>query len=357
MDKVLIIAEAGVNHNGSIELAKKLIDLGVSAGVDVVKFQTFKAEKLVTKSAKKADYQLKGAPSVESQFEMLKKLELSDSDFLMLKKYCQDKGVEFLSTAFDEESLNFLVHDVGIERIKIPSGEITNAPYVLNAARKKIPLILSTGMCSVSEIEDALDIIAFGFLNLEKPCRDHIKGKRFLPKAQEWIRSHVTILQCTTEYPTLDADMHLRVLSTYRKDFGTQVGLSDHSEGITASLGAVALRASVIEKHFTLDKSLPGPDHKASLDPDQLKQLVSEIRRMQTLLGRAEKSMTTSELKNLVPARKSLLAAREIKAGEVFTEDNIMVRRPGGGMSPLHYWDVLGKLATSDLKYEEAIHL
>lgn len=332
MAKVFVIAEAGVNHNGSIDIAKKLIDEAVLAGVDAVKFQSFKAKNLVTKYADKAIYQQKNTENNESQFEMLKKLELSYSSHIELINYCNKKNIKFLSSAFDLESID-LLNKLNIDIFKIPSGEIENVPYLKRIAQTGKKVILSTGMCNLSDIEFALDILRKNGAN------------------------DITVLHCNTEYPTQMEDVNLKAMNTIKEAFKVKVGYSDHTNGIEVPIAAVTLGATVIEKHFTLDRSMDGPDHKASLEPLQLKQMVLAIRNIEKALGDGIKRVTESEFKNKSIARKSIVANKEIKKGEVFTDDNLSIKRPGNGISP-KMWDlVIGKKADKDYKEDELISL
>lgn len=330
MNKTYIIAEAGVNHNGDISTAKKMIDVAVKAGADAVKFQTFRAEQLVCQSAKKADYQMETTDSTESQFEMLKKLELSYSDHVELISYCKKKNIQFLSTPFDVDSLKMLDR-LGVPLIKIPSGEITNYPLLVAAAKTKKPIILSTGMSNLEEIAEAIHVLKAN------------GGER------------IVLLHCNTEYPTPMKDVNLRAMDTMRERFHLQVGYSDHTLGIEVPIAAVALGATVIEKHFTIDKKMKGPDHKASLEADQLKAMVAAIRNIEVALGSEEKSATTSEKKNMEVARKSIVAAGDIKKGEKFSENNLTTKRPGNGISPMKWNEILGKTADRDYKKDELI--
>lgn len=348
----LIIAEAGVNHNGDIQLAFDLIDAAAKAGADIVKFQTFKAHKLVTKSAKQAEYQIKNSGKEESQLTMLKALELDHALHFELQAAAERQGIEFLSTAFDDESLAFLVNEVGVKRLKIPSGELTNAPFVLKHAQAGLPLILSTGMASLAEIEQALAVIAFGGLYPKQTpsgIQDCIHAYHSAA-GRQFIQNNVTVLHCTTEYPAPVTEINLNVLGTFRKAFGTSVGYSDHSAGIAVPIAAVALGAEVIEKHFTLDNTLPGPDHKASLEPSELKAMVDGIRTTELALGSSLKMVQPSELKNSEVARKSLVALVDIDAGETFSTSNLGVMRPGTGLSPNLYWQMLN--STSNKSYQ-----
>lgn len=332
--KTLIIAEAGINHNGDVNLAKKLVDIAVIAGADIVKFQTFTTSKLTTSYAKQAEYQDKLNNKKSSQYEMLKSLELSHDQFYDLFHYCEEKGIEFLSTGFDEESLDFLV-DLGIKRIKIPSGEITNLPLLRKIAKYKKPIILSTGMASLFEIE-----LAFNEL-----------------KKQGIEESSITILQCTSEYPTPMSNANLLCIKTLKDKFKVHVGFSDHTQGIEASIASVALGAFVVEKHFTLDQSMKGPDHSSSLNPEELKVLIKSIRNIELALGDGVKSISLVEKANSLVVRKSIVASRDIIEGETLTIENITSKRPGKGISPMHWDDVLGTLAKKNFSYDDLIEL
>ena len=336
MSRVLIIAEAGVNHNGSIENAFKLVDAAVEAGVDYVKFQTFKSENLVSKSAKKADYQVENTGNAtESQLEMLKKLELSHEQHEQLIEYCNEKGIQFFSTAFDLDSLEYL-KEIGLNLVKIPSGEITNLPYLRKAAQLFPKVIISTGMATLEEIKDAV----------------HVFSKEGIS------RENISILHCNTEYPTPFSDVNLKAMLHIQKQFGTEIGYSDHTLGIEVPIAAVALGAKVIEKHFTLDKTMEGPDHKASLEPEELKAMVSGIRNIEkSIEGDGLKKPSKSETKNIEIARKSIVAKKDIGKGEVFSEENITIKRPGNGISPMKWDEVIGKIATKNFNEDELIEL
>ena len=335
MKRTIIIAEAGVNHNGSTELAKQLIDVAAFAGVDYVKFQTFKAENLVTKSAKKAAYQqCNMADSDDSQYQMLKKLELTKEQHHDLIAYCRQRDVKFLSTAFDLESVMFL-STLQLGLWKIPSGEITNYPYLKRIAPENQPVILSTGMSTIEEINAAVNV-------LEKHGTD---------------KQLITILHCNTQYPTPMQDVNLLAMQTIAKEIGVKVGYSDHTLGIEVSIAAVALGATVIEKHFTLDRNMKGPDHKASLEPNELKAMVMAIRNVETALGSSEKKVSISESKNKNVARKSIVASKFIAKGETLTEENLMVKRPGNGILPMKWEDVIGKAAVRNFEEDELIEL
>lgn len=334
MKKTLIIAEAGVNHNGSIELAKQLIDAAVDAGADIVKFQSFKADKIVSKSAKKASYQVTNTGNNESQLDMLKKLELSHEDHLALIAYCHSKNIEFLSTPFDLESID-LLKQLGITTGKIPSGEITNLPYLKKMAQSFPHLILSTGMSSMEEIEEAI-----GALTATGASKDNI-----------------IVLHCNTEYPTPFEDVNLKAMQTIGDTFKVRTGYSDHTPGIEVPVAAVALGAELIEKHFTLDRNMEGPDHKASLEPKELKEMVRSIRNIEMAVGSALKTPSPSEIKNKGVARKSIVASRKIAKGESFSEDNLTVKRPGTGISPMRWNEVIDNKAKRDFEEDELIEL
>jgi len=354
--RTYIIAEAGVNHNGSVDLAKQLIDVAAAAGADAVKFQTFKAEKVVSVNAAKAEYQQQTTGVGESQLEMIKKLELSEEAHKQLMQYCNNKGIDFLSTPFDIDSLHFLVDKMNLARIKIPSGEITNAPFLLEIALTQKPVILSTGMSTLGEVELALSVLAFGYLKREqKPSYHGFLQAYSAAEGQQVLKDKVTLLHCTTEYPAPFSDVNLSAMDTLKSAFNLPVGLSDHTVGIAVPVAAVARGAEVIEKHFTMDKNLPGPDHKASLEPGELKMMVDSIRQVEQALGTTIKTPASSEIKNMSIARKSLVAAKPIKAGEAFTEDNMTIKRPGDGISPGFYWELLGKKALNNYKEDEPI--
>ena len=329
MKKVFIIAEAGVNHNGSLDLAKKLVDKALEAGVDCIKFQTFKSENLVSMSAQMAEYQKENLGKDESQYKMLKELEISFEEFKELKKYCEEKNIMFLSTPFDLESCDFL-NDLDMKIFKIPSGEITNLPYLrkINSFGKKV--ILSTGMANLNEIQDALNVL--------KDCE-------------------VSLLHCTTEYPCPYDNVNLNAIDTLRKEFKLEVGYSDHTQGIEVPIAAVAKGATIIEKHFTLDRNMEGPDHKARLEPNELKQMVTSIRNIEKAFGNGTKEPQECEKKNIEIARKSIVAKINIKKGEIFTENNLTTKRPGSGISPMKWDFIIGKTATKDYQEDELISL
>jgi N-acetylneuraminate synthase len=336
MNKVIIIAEAGVNHNGDIELAKNLIDAAVEAGVDYVKFQTFKSENLVSKEAKKADYQIENTQNAsENQLQMLKKLELTHAQHAELISYCKQKHISFFSTAFDLDSLNYL-KELGLKMVKIPSGEITNLPYLRRAASLFKEVILSTGMSTMDEIADALDVFLQAGIS----------------------KNNITILHCNTEYPTPMRDVNLMAMLAIQKRFGVKIGYSDHTLGIEVPIAAVALGAQMIEKHFTLDRSLPGPDQLASLEPEELKAMVKAIRNIELAIsGTGIKAPSESEMKNMAIARKSIIAKTLIQKGEQFTEFNITTKRPGNGISAMRWDEVIGKTALLDFDEDDLISL
>ncbi|MPL68888.1 N,N'-diacetyllegionaminic acid synthase [bioreactor metagenome] len=356
MKKVYIIAEAGVNHNGSLDIAKKMICVAAKAGVDAIKFQTFKAENLVSKTAPKAQYQMQMTDVHESQYEMLKKLEIDITAHLELMKCCEENHIEFLSTPFDSDSLALLVNDCKLPRIKIPSGEITNAPFLLQIAQTGKPVILSTGMSTLSEIEIALSTLAFGYLNRKDvPSLDGFLSVYASYEGQEVLQEKVTLLHCTTEYPAPFNEVNLKCMDTMNQVFDLPVGYSDHTEGICIPIAAVARGAVMIEKHFTLDRTLMGPDHKASLEPQELKEMVQGIRQIEKAIGNGIKAPSVSEMKNKVIVRKSLIAKAPIYKGEIFTADNLTVKRPGDGISPIYYWSKIGEKAKSDYEEDEVI--
>ena len=327
---VVIIAEAGVNHNGSMELAKKMVVAAKEAGADYVKFQTFIPEKLVSGDAKKADYQQETTGAGESQLEMLQKLALTQQDFVELQRYCTKTGIGFLSTPFDLESLDFL-NTLPMDFWKIPSGEITNYPYLVRIAQTGKKIVMSTGMCEIEEIREALAVL------------------------EENGAGEVTLLHCNTEYPTPYEDVNLLAMRQMREAFHRPVGYSDHTRGIEVPIAAAALGAVVLEKHFTLDKTMEGPDHRASLDPAELKAMVMAVRHIEQSLGDGVKRRTASETKNINAARKSIVAAVPIHRGDVFTVDNLTVKRPGGGKSPMRWNQVIGQTAQRDYQTDEQI--
>lgn len=328
---VFVIAEAGVNHNGDIDLAKKLVYAAKQAGADAIKFQTFKAENLVLKSAKKAEYQKERTASEESQFDMLKKLELSQEEFQELKEYCDSLGILFLSTPFDSDSITFLNEIMDIPVFKIPSGEITNVPYLEQVAKCDKPIILSTGMSTMDEVENAIQIIS-----------KHNKKK-------------LTLLHCTTDYPANPEKANLKAMLAMKEKFNLPIGYSDHTLGDFVPLLAVAMGATVIEKHFTLDKTMEGPDHAASMEKDELEEMIKKIRRIGKIHGDGVKKPSEEEEKNILVARKSIVAKQKIMQGEAFTEENLTTKRPGDGISAIHWYELLGKVASRDYEEDEKI--
>ena len=329
-----IIAEAGVSHNGSIEMAKKMIDVASTAGANLVKFQTFKAESLVTHSADKAEYQKSQTEKEETQFDMIKKLELDRNAHEELVTYCNQKNIQFLSTAFDHDSIDLLA-ELGIPFYKIPSGEITNLPYLQHIGSMGKSIIMSTGMSTLEEVRIALDILV------------HSGAEK----------DQITILHCNTEYPTPMEDVNLNAMLTIQEELGIAVGYSDHTRGIEIPVAAVAMGATVIEKHFTLDRTLPGPDHAASLEPNELKAMVAAIRNIEKAMGDGVKKPSPSEIKNMLIARKSIVAKNPIKKGEAFSEDNLTVKRPGTGISPMEWDNVILQKAQKDFNKDELIKL
>jgi len=332
--KTLIIAEAGVNHNGDLVRAKQLIDAAARAGADLVKFQTFSANRLVTRTAIKADYQTQTTDKKESQYEMLRRLELTAEMHKELIAHCTARDIGFFSTAFDIESIDLLV-SLGQDHFKIPSGELTNLPYLRHIGRLGKAVILSTGMATLGEIEAAIDVIE----------------QAGTPRAS------ITVLHCTTEYPTPMAEVNLRAMQSIQNAFRLEVGYSDHTPGIEVAIAAVAMGASVIEKHFTLDCNLPGPDHKASLEPEGFMAMVAAIRNIEIALGDGVKRLTQSEVRNKPVMRKSLMASQAIKTGEIFSTENITTKRPGTGISPMRWDEVIGRTASRDFAEEELIEL
>jgi N,N'-diacetyllegionaminate synthase len=332
--KTMIIAEAGVNHNGDIKLAKKLVDVAHEAGADYVKFQLFKTESVISKFAKKADYQKETTNPTESQLEMVKKLELSQQEHLDLLAYCNKVGIKYLSSPFDHRSID-LLEQMNIDLYKIPSGEITNLPYVRKIAKIGKPTIVSTGMANLKEVGETIDILT----NNGTP------------------KELITVLHCNTEYPTPMSDVNLNAMITIKNEFDVKIGYSDHTNGIEVPTAAVAMGATVIEKHFTLDNKMEGPDHRASLNPVELKQMVTAIRNIEIALGSSEKKPSPSEGKNALVARKSIVAGRSIKKGELLSENNLEIKRPGDGINPMTWDSILGKIAIRDFSEDEQIEI
>lgn len=330
-ENILIIAEAGVNHNGSLDMAKKLAEKAKWSGADIVKFQTFQTGNLVSKNAEKAEYQKKSTNNKESQMQMLKKLELTYDEFKELFEYCKSIDIIPLSTPFDLESIDFLDKTLGVPFWKIPSGEITNLPYLIKIARTKKSVILSTGMSTMQEIQDAVALL------------------------REYGTDDITLLHCNTEYPTPYRDANLNAIKTLKDYFKVSVGYSDHTIGIEVPIAAAAMGAEIIEKHFTLSKDLDGPDHKSSLEPEELKRMIESIRNIEDAYGDGVKEPSLSEKKNIIAARKSIVAGKRIKKGEIFTEDNLAVKRPGNGISPMKWFEIIGTKAKKDYVEDEQI--
>lgn len=332
MSRVYIIAEAGVNHNGDLEIAKKMISAAKQAGADAIKFQTFFAENLVTKEAQMARYQQQNTGRKETQFEMLKKLELSYGDYEILKKMCDEENIEFLSTPFDIESIEIL-QKLNVRKFKIPSGEVTNYPYLVQIAQTEKPIIMSSGMCTWDELTEAVNVL------------------------KEYGAKDISLLHCTTEYPAPFNDVNLKVMEAMKNKFKVKVGYSDHTKGIEIAIAAAALGAEIIEKHFTLDKNLEGPDHKASLEPLELEAMVQAIRNVEKAKGNDKKVPSEAELRNMVVVRKSIVAKRDIKAGEIFSEENLTTKRPATGISPMMWKAIIGQKAMRDFMKDEQIEL
>ncbi|MCE4538178.1 N-acetylneuraminate synthase [Pelomonas sp. P7] len=352
---VFFIAEAGVNHNGSLDLARRLVDVAAEAGADAVKFQTFKAENLVTASARKAQYQIDNTQEDGGQLAMLRRLELPHEDHEALLEHCRTRGIAFMSTGFDAESLA-LLGQLNMPAIKIPSGDITCGPLLLQAAQLHQKLIVSTGMSTLGDIEQALAVIAFGLMHSGTPAsRAELQAAYSSPEGRQALRDHVTLLHCVTQYPAPPSSVHLRAMDTMRDAFGLPVGYSDHTLGLEVSIAAVARGATVIEKHFTLDRSMPGPDHAASLEPEELKELVRSIRVVEQALGTAIKGPAREELDNRRVARRSVVAARPIERGEKLTLDKLAYKRPGEGISPMDIWFLADRPARDDYQVDELI--
>lgn len=356
MSRVFVIAEAGVNHNGSPDLALALVEAAARAGADAVKFQTFRAEAVISRSAPKAEYQVRTTGAVESQLEMVRKLELSRDAHRMLADRCATLGIQFMSTPFDLDSARFLAGDLGVRILKIPSGEVTNGPLLLGIARLDKPVILSTGMSTLEEVKLALGVLAYGYLADSTPpgeaaFRDALASEH----GRAVLSDKVTLLHCTTEYPAPYDQVNLRAMDTLATTFGLPVGLSDHTVGTAVAIAAAARGAVAIEKHLTLDRGLPGPDHLASIEPDELAAMVASIRQVEQALGSPLKQPAPAELSNRIIARRSLVAAAPVRVGETWTEANLVCKRPGGGLSPMTYWNLLGKPAGRDYLPDEPI--
>jgi N-acetylneuraminate synthase len=355
MTAVTIIAEAGVNHNGRLDLALALVDAAADAGADVVKFQTFRADQLVTPAASKADYQIRNTGEANSQLEMLKALELDDAAHRKLIEHCDERGIAFLSTPFDSLSLGLLSEGLGLKRLKVGSGDLTNAPILLEMARRDSAVILSTGMATMDEIEESLGVLAFGYTGGQEPGRAAFRAAFAGEQGRAALRRNVTLLHCTSDYPAIPDEINLKAMDTLAAAFGLPVGFSDHSEGIAIAIAAVGRGAVMIEKHLTLDRTMPGPDHVASIEPGDFRAMVSGIRLVERALGDGRKVPMPSELKTIPIARKSLVARLPIKRGERFSLDTLTVKRPGTGISPVFYWEYLGSAATRDYQAEDVI--
>lgn len=356
-DRTLVIAEAGVNHNGSRELALELVDIAADAGADVVKFQTFNARQLVTATATKAGYQIANTQDSELQLSMLRRLELSMDDHEALLDRARSRGIGFMSTPFDAASLEFLSR-LDMPAIKIASGDITCGPLLLQAARLRKPLIVSTGMSTLADIEQALGVLAFGLTTDRDPTgRADFAAAYLTPAGRKALESHVSLLHCVTQYPAPARSVNLRAMNTMASAFGLPVGYSDHTIGTEVAIAAVACGARIIEKHFTRDRNLPGPDHAASLEPDELSYMIHAIREIESALGVALKQPSDAELPNVAVARRSIVAARRIAAGELLTVEMLAAKRPGFGISPMQVWDLLGRRAERTYEADEAIDL
>lgn len=355
---VHIIAEAGVNHDGDVGQALALIDAAADAGADAVKFQTFRASELVVANTRKAAYQAALTPADEDQRTMLRRLELNADDHNLLMDHCAKRGIAFLSTPFDIPSLRFLVDELGVERLKLSSGALTDGPLLLEAGRSGLSILLSTGMGTLEDVERALGVLAFGYVgDSREPSLTGFAEAFAAPVGRRNLVEKVTLLHCTTEYPAPPAEANLRAMGTMARAFGLQTGFSDHTAGIHVALAAVALGAGVLEKHLTLDRSLPGPDHQASLEPQQFKELVDAARNIELAMGDGVKRPMPSEIANAAVVRKSLVATRPIRRGEVFTAQNLAARRPGNGLSAMRYWELLGRIAPRDLAEGEVVDL
>lgn len=356
MSQVFVIAEAGVNHNGSVDMALALVEAAAKSGANAVKFQTFRADEVASRTAAKAGYQAKATGNLESQLDMLRRLELSREAHRILSDRCRERGLAFLSTPFDLDSARFLAEELDVSRIKIPSGEITNGPLLLGIARLGRPVILSTGMSTLDEVEQALGVIAFGYLGAStRPSEASFKAALASPEGRAALNAKVSLLHCTTEYPAPFDQVNLRAMDTLASAFGLPVGLSDHTMGTAVAVAAAARGAAIIEKHFTLDRGLPGPDHMASLEPDELEALVSAIRQVESALGSPQKQPAPVELPNLPIARRSLVAAAPVRQGEPWTEANLACKRPGTGLSPMRFWDLLGRPAGRDYGTDDPV--
>lgn len=353
---VFVIAEAGVNHNGDIPTALEMIDAAGAAGADAVKFQTFRTDALVTPIVERAEYQSRNLQSAGSQAAMLKALELPEDSYSLLTARAQQVGVEFMSTAFDDASLDFLVDTVGISRIKIPSGELTNTPFLIRCAQRRLPMLVSTGMATMEEVRLALDAIAFGLLHSSEPrSLEEILGCSVSTAAQRALAESVVLLHCTSDYPTAPQDANLRAMLTLRSAFGVEVGYSDHTVGLEMSIAATALGATALEKHFTLSRSMVGPDHSSSLEPAGLKELVRAIRTVSVGLGNGRKEPTDAERRMAPLVRKVLVASRAIAAGQIIGPDQVVAKRAGEGLDPHRYWELIGTRAPRDYNIDDVL--
>jgi N-acetylneuraminate synthase len=353
--QITVIAEAGVNHNGKLEIALGLVDAAAAAGADIVKFQTFRADQLATASAEQADYQRRNTGASSSQLDMLKALELNDAAHRHLLSHCQKRGIGFLSTPFDPVSLDLLVDGIGLRTLKVGSGDLTNAPMLLAIAQRRCSVILSTGMATMAEIEEALGVLAFGYMGNAVPDRVKFRKAFDSGDGQAELRTNVTLLHCTSDYPAIDSEINLKAMDTLSETFGLPVGFSDHSKGIAVAIAAVARGAVMVEKHLTLDRGLPGPDHVASIEPHDFTAMVDGIRQIERALGDGRKAPMPSELKTIPVARKSLVARVAISRGEQFSSDNLAVKRPGTGGPPILFWELIGRVADRDYAADEVI--
>jgi N-acetylneuraminate synthase len=354
--RCFVVAEAGVNHNGALDLALRLVDAAADAGADAVKFQTFRAERVIAASAPKAAYQTQTTDAGESQLDMVRKLELKREFHRPLAERCAARGILFMSTAFDDESARFLVDELDLPVLKIPSGEVTNAPLLLALAKFNLPMILSTGMSTMAEVETALGVLAFGLTQRQEPPSAAAFADAYASASgRRALADKVVLLHCTSEYPAAYDETNLRAMDAMREAFGLPVGLSDHTRGIAVPIAAVARGAVAVEKHFTLDRAMPGPDHKASLEPGELADMVAGIRAAEAALGRPVKEPTAAELGNRPVVRRGLVAARTIAKGEIFTADNVAAKRPATGLSPMRYWDLIGQPARRGYAPDEPI--
>jgi N-acetylneuraminate synthase len=355
--RITIIAEAGVNHNGDCGRALALVQAAARAGADIVKFQSFRADKLATAAAAKASYQQAATGGDQSQLEMLRALELSEDDERRIAEACGVAGITYMSTPFDADSATHLVKNIGVSTLKVGSGDLTNAPLLLHLARFGLPIILSTGMATLAEVEQALGVIAFGYLRKATALPAPGDFSRVLLNREAWaeLQAKVTLLHCTTEYPAAPHSINLRAMATLQSAFGLRVGFSDHSRGIHVAVAAAALGATVIEKHLTLDRTLPGPDHRASIEPDELAAMIASIRDVELALGDGRKVPAAEEIANRAVARRSLVAIKPVRSGELFSENNLGVKRPGDGIPPIEYWVYLGKKANRDYAANEAL--